>query len=99
MSARAITRTVLECDGCGSRIGTAAEYENVMEARASAYNLGWRFPNKVNTDGKVMKHISDVCPACLPQWNPAVLKAQKWTQDQHEHMRRMRQVRAERGEA
>lgn len=66
-----VTRIVLECDGCravfGSPVGLAL---NPVEARATAFADGWRFPNRVNHDGEQITSTNDVCPACAPDWKP-----------------------------
>jgi hypothetical protein len=71
MAGKTITRYLLTCDGCGLQRGTKGEYENAMEARAAAYSDGWRFPGKVRMNGETSARSCDVCPACLPTFDPA----------------------------
>jgi hypothetical protein len=76
MSGKTITRYMLKCDGpCGQERGGGGEYENAMEARAAAYAEGWRFPSKVLMNGKTATSSSDVCPDCLPSFDPTSVPA------------------------
>lgn len=62
---------VLVCDGCGVQVGLHGEFRNALEARAYAFNLGWRFPPLVNKDGSFhASSANDVCTRCLPNWLP-----------------------------
>jgi hypothetical protein len=71
VSGKTITRYVLKCDGeCGTERGANGEYENAMEARAAAYADGWRFPSKTTMNGKTSAQSCDVCPECLPTFDP-----------------------------
>ncbi|MGI5162772.1 hypothetical protein ACQEU3_47200 [Spirillospora sp. CA-253888] len=64
-----VVRVVLECDGCQAIYGAPTGVASDTEARAAAYNDGWRFPTLVSrTTGKPMRGTSDVCPACAPDW-------------------------------
>jgi hypothetical protein len=65
MSGRQVMRFVLCCDGCGKERTEAA---SAIEARASAYADGWRFPARARTNGSASPKASDVCPPCLPGW-------------------------------
>ncbi|MEU3162931.1 hypothetical protein [Streptosporangium sp. NPDC006930] len=73
MSGRTVTRYRLLCDGCeaivpGSHNG---EFESAIEARGAAYAAGWRFPPRLRVNGRAkVKEVSDVCPECLPTWEP-----------------------------
>lgn len=71
MSGRTITRYVLTCDGCGTERGNEGGYENAMEARAAAYADGWRYPSKTRKGGAPSTRTCDVCPKCLPTFDPA----------------------------
>jgi hypothetical protein len=71
MSVVQVIRVVLECEGCKAILGTPLGFPNTTEARAAAYNDGWRFPNRVNEQGEtVAKTTNDVCPECIPGWEP-----------------------------
>ncbi|MFC9973623.1 hypothetical protein ACFVH6_22280 [Spirillospora sp. NPDC127200] len=66
-----VIRVVLECDGCQTVFGAPYGCVNAMEARGAAYAEGWRFPSLINRDnGKPMSASSDVCPTCVPGWEP-----------------------------
>lgn len=66
-----VTRIVLECDGCGAIFGAPIGLAlNPMEARATAFAEGWRFPNRINGEGELLTTTNDVCPVCAPDWKP-----------------------------
>lgn len=98
MSARTLTFTALVCDGCGTDIDglQSGGYDNVMEARAAAYGLGWRFPNRINEAGRTIKNTSDVCPNCIGDWKPQVRQTATWTPRMRQHMADMAAARARR---
>lgn len=68
MGSRTITRLILICDGC--RIELLGEHRTAIEARAAAYVAGWRFPARLRASGADGTRASDVCPTCLPSWQP-----------------------------
>ena len=70
MSSLTLIRHLISCDGCQAIYGTAKGFDSQMEARASAYAAGWRFPNLMTTAGKPSTRTSDVCPACACNWTP-----------------------------
>lgn len=72
MSGRTITKYVLACDGCGVE---REPFESATEARAEAYNAGWRFPAQLTESGSTSSRASDECPACQPGWKPQPAKA------------------------
>lgn len=67
-----VTRNMVGCDGCGAVYGLPEGYGSPMEARAAAYADGWRYPNQVTKTGAAIKAVSDVCPACVDGWVPAL---------------------------
>jgi hypothetical protein len=67
VSGHVVSRYILGCDGCGAE---RPEESTSMEARAAAYADGWRFPSKVTAHGTQSSNTSDVCPKCLPDWEP-----------------------------
>lgn len=70
MSTFHINALILRCDGCGTALLNEQQFTSAIEARAVAYNEGWRFPPQLSrTKGKPLgNRTSDVCPACLPGW-------------------------------
>lgn len=70
MGSLTIMRFLLECDGCGAKIGAKEGFENLIEARASSYVQGWRFPSQIGVKGHLIQTASDVCPDCVPGWKP-----------------------------
>lgn len=70
MASLVFTRHLLNCDGCGLIFGTQRGFSSLTEARAAAYNAGWRFPNRVTASGKPANATSDVCPDCIEGWTP-----------------------------
>ena len=68
MSGRVVSRFILACGGCGTE---RPETLSSMDARAEAYTTGWRFPQKATSGGSPSSRTSDVCPDCLPTWQPA----------------------------
>lgn len=68
MSGRQITYFILVCDGCKTEL---EQQLTSKEARGLAYSLGWRYPPRITTRGDLAKESSDVCPECLPDWQPA----------------------------
>ena len=75
MSGRVVSRFVLACDGCGTE---REEAPTSIEARASAYADGWRYPAKVKANGDpAMADQSDLCPKCLPDWKPVPARKPK----------------------
>lgn len=70
MSIRAISLSVLVCDGCATT-RNGSEGQNALELRGEAYGEGWRFPNKVNATGAPVARVhDDVCPQCVEDWKP-----------------------------
>lgn len=61
---------LLECDGCAALFGAPNGYGSPMDARAAAYQKGWRFPNQVTSKGNAANTTSDVCPSCVAGWKP-----------------------------
>lgn len=71
MSTLAMTRYLLECDGCQTTMGTeSGGLRSALEARAAAYSEGWRFPPQLRADGTLGVNASDVCPKCIDGWTP-----------------------------
>jgi hypothetical protein len=70
MASLVFTRFLLNCDGCGVIFGDQRGFGSLTEARASAYNAGWRFPNRVTAQGKPAAAASDACPDCIDTWTP-----------------------------
>ena len=63
-------RTLIECDGCQAKFGGKEGFDSGTEARAEAYAKGWRFPNLISANGTATVRTSDVCPECVPDWQP-----------------------------
>lgn len=63
-----VQRPTIGCDGCGRVYGDGMTFENAMSARAAAYTDGWRFPNRVNEQGRTVTLTNDVCPSCQGDW-------------------------------
>ncbi|GGK18281.1 hypothetical protein GCM10011583_57700 [Streptomyces camponoticapitis] len=70
MSTLNFTRIILRCDGCLKRHGDPHGHGSAREARVAAYIDGWRFPSTARADGSPGSGSSDVCPDCLPTWEP-----------------------------
>lgn len=70
MSGETRTYYVLTCDRCGAEYGGDGDHRNAMECRATAFNLGWRFPAQTKADGAWARTSSDACPECVPDWVP-----------------------------
>jgi hypothetical protein len=89
MSSKTITRFILVCDGCGTE---TTQYANGTEARAIAYNEGWRFPSTITSTGRPAGRASDVCPKCIDDWTPRLNKTSAaWTDERKaEHGETMR---------
>lgn len=68
VGSRTITSVILICDGC--RVELPGEHRTGIEARAAAYSEGWRFPARLRAKGADGTRASDVCPTCLPSWQP-----------------------------
>jgi len=64
------SRIVLVCDGCQKRHGDPHGHNSAQEARIAAYTDGWRFPATVRADGSPGSAACDVCPDCMPTWQP-----------------------------
>lgn len=75
MAALQINSVILRCDGCETTLNDGASFASTTEARAAAYHAGWRFPSMLTTSGKPSQRGSDVCPQCLPGWQPVPLAA------------------------
>lgn len=70
MAIEMINRSLLRCDGCGSRFGVPNGFVSPADARGEAYGEGWRFPHQIGKTGKTLSSTSDVCPACIDGWAP-----------------------------
>lgn len=76
MSAQQVSSMILVCDGCQAELHDGEMFRTAMEARAAAYNEGWRFPARTTSTGKPSGgRTSDVCPTCLPGWQPEPVTA------------------------
>ncbi len=64
MSGYTVSRYVLTCDRCDTSLGEDGKYESATEARADAYNLGWRYPKRTTSNGKPSTRTYDVCAVC-----------------------------------
>lgn len=74
------THTVmLRCDGCGTDLRDGEKFPSTTDARGAAYGHGWRFPPQVSkrTGQPLNSSTSDVCPACLPGWQPQTVSKDK----------------------
>jgi hypothetical protein len=70
MSIKQINAYLIVCDGCEDKYGPLFGM-NAVEARATAFGNGWRFPSKVNSNGDaVTRANNDVCPICAPTFEP-----------------------------
>lgn len=88
MSTLNFTRLVLVCDGCKKRHGDPHGHNSANEARVAAYIDGWRFPSTIKSNGQPGSASCDVCPDCMPTWEP-----------QHYHARPGRSTRLSVGSA
>lgn len=70
MATRTISYHTLVCDGCQVVFGMGMHYASQIEARAAAYSLGWRFPERYRASGGESKTVNDVCPKCIDGWEP-----------------------------
>jgi hypothetical protein len=70
MAALQVNSIILRCDGCDTALDDGAIFQTAVEARASAYAAGWRFPHRLGKTGNPIARASDVCPACVPGWKP-----------------------------
>lgn len=64
MSGYVVFRYVLVCDRCETSLGEDGKYESATEARADAYNLGWRYPKRTTKHGHPSTRTYDVCAVC-----------------------------------
>ena len=60
----------LACEGCGQRFHDGELFTSGNQARAVAYGDGWQFVHKVTALGRVSSQTSDVCPTCVPKFQP-----------------------------
>jgi hypothetical protein len=66
-----VNALVLVCDGCATHLNDGENFGSSIAARAVAYAAGWRFPHKISDKtGQAIRLTSDVCPTCLPGWQP-----------------------------
>lgn len=73
MTSVTLVRYLIECDGCLVIFGDHEGFDSHTEARAAAYGQGWRFPCRLKVNGQAGNQTSDVCPECLPDWQPQAL--------------------------
>lgn len=70
MSSHTMQAVYLCCDGCKTELGVDGRFRSALEARAAGYAEGWRFPPALRKNGALSLNTHDVCPACIPGWEP-----------------------------
>jgi hypothetical protein len=85
MSALGFNRYLLQCDGCKARHGEPNGHNSAHEARIAAYVDGWRYPAMIKSDGSIGTKTSDVCPDCMPTWEPQRWRERDKSRQLHQH--------------
>lgn len=105
MSGKIVTRYVMTCDGgCGATFGANCEYPTAAESRNAAAEQGWAVVPKLKSNGKPVRlpatlrgsqYFDDVCPGCLPAFQPRILperSGSNYIKDLQEENRAMREA-------
>jgi hypothetical protein len=70
-------RYTLQCEGCPARFGEPHGYNSPDIARIASRQHGWGTPPIRRTSGHLGVITSDVCPACLPTWEPVTMAGRR----------------------
>lgn len=70
-------RYTLQCEGCPARFAEPHGYNSPDLARIASRQHGWGTPPIRRTSGHLGVITSDVCPDCLPTWEPVTVASRQ----------------------